>query len=262
MKKVLLFSVISVVAFVTTNSCRKDIDKLPDTCKLLQTSVVDFAIGGTYNNFYEYDAHGLVNKFSVEMYGFRSDYTIFRERNNLISHVDDGTGGTAKFIYKGQQLSEVHEYYNGELTQSHWFTYFPDGKIKSAKLESMPMPEYDYPGQINTNEYEYYPDETLKKSTRYDESGQIESYYTYTRKGTSSPSAELYLMKHGVPIQIGFYQPYVNYKDHGVGTILEFFSSDSQGGFSSTYKTELKSKQLNRDGFTAYLDWEPSNGYE
>lgn len=261
MKKI-IFTVAIAFSLVLLHSCRKDIDMLPDTCKLIQTSVVDFALGGSYDNFYEYDAHGLVNRFGVEMYGFRLDYTIFRDRNNLITHVDDETGGTAKFIYKGQQLSEIHEYIDGEIWQSHWFTYYPDGKLKSAKRETMPMPEYDFPGQVYTNKFEYYPDETLKKSTRYDESGQIKSYYTYTHKGVSSPSAELYLMKHGVPLLIGLYLPYVNYMDHGEGTILEFFSSDGKGGFSTISKIELKSKRLNRDGFTASMDWEPSKGYE
>lgn len=235
---------------------------MPDTCRLLQTSVVDFAIGGTYNNYYEYNTQGLVNKFSIEMYGFRSDYDIFRDRRNLITHADDGTGGTAKFIYDGERVSEIHEYYNGELTQSHWFTYFPGGKLKSAKLKSLPMPEYDYPGLEYTLKYEYYPDETLKKSTRYNVSGDIESYYTCTPKGTPSLSAELYLMKHGVPLQIGFYLPFVNYKDPGVGATLEFFSSDGNAGFYTTNKIILKSKQLNKDGFTSFMDWDPAPGYE
>lgn len=253
MKKI-LFITTAFLLFAFLNSCKKT-DYPPfykESCKVLSTAVVED--DGGYKAIYTYDTKGNISGETTNMFGIDIEYKYKRKSNGEIESAyvlyAGQYNGTTRFTYSNGRVVKLEDFYEDPS-----YGDFPMGIVSNLK--------YNPKGLITeiTQEFEYNPENSLKKVYEYDAMGQITRKTTsdlngkvirqeiHKNVGASSPSSAIYLTEHGLPFQIYFLYPY-EYSDPGIGSAVGIYSPDSNGKLVLAYNFIIKSKELNARGYT------------
>ncbi len=270
MKKLTIAAVI-LLAVAAISSCKKN-DHLPwhkAECRLTSYAVADLEANGMvtqYSKSYSYDKDGLLNREVVSLpksnigneylYDWGPNGKIISGTMNQLSGSDITFSSTLKFIYTGNFITSIGQYYEDYLISSLNIEYNSKGLVSSVSRDYGDNSPYNLSRSFEYNHLGQFTKITYKNAA-----GKITRVDKFNNAGQASPSAYTGFMKDGLQIDMpnAFTYPVA---DGGIGTKREIYTADASGNLKLVVTLQIKSKQLNADGHTQLLGWADESGIE
>ena len=237
MKKFLLFC--SIALLVVSCTDHRANDPAPDTCKLSASPTIKSLT---------YDNTGRVATLTIESYYDTTAVLV------LSTFSYDAASKLAKTVYtvNGKPNSEeTYTYTDGRITRVNFSgPNSPTGINNLSYDASGHLTRYtvEVGGQVQfAQTYAYNADGVITEQAAVSSQGDV-LYRAVTKPVGSVKSPEQLLVKHGVPYLVATGTP-LSVAEGGVGTVTEYYSTDSSGKLVLAGSQNVSSVKTNAQGY-------------